>query len=71
VLIGDAFSFDNPQSLETQLEEAFDINQVEFNLLYSVYSIPNVILPLFGGYLIDRCGVRVNIVLFATLLVLG
>lgn len=30
-----------------------------FNLLYSVYSIPNVILPFFGGYFTDRWGARV------------
>jgi MFS family permease len=53
------------------MERIFEINQVEFNLLYSVYSIPNIILPLFGGYLIDNCGVRMNIMLFASLLVLG
>jgi hypothetical protein len=44
---------------------------MEFNVLYAVYSIPNIILPLFGGYLIDNCGVRINILIFSSLLVVG
>ena len=31
---------------------------VRFNLLYSLYSWPNVILPFFGGFLGDRFGSR-------------
>lgn len=40
-------------------------------MFYSIYSVPNIILPLVGGYLIDNCGVRMNIVLFSSLLILG
>lgn len=69
--MGDAFSFDNPQALETQLEQHFQISQMEFNMLYSVYSIPNVILPLVGGYLIDNCGIRINLFVFSLMLVAG
>ena len=28
-----------------------------FDLMYSVYSLPNIVLPLFGGLLVDRVGV--------------
>jgi MFS family permease len=44
---------------------------LEFNLLYSVYSFPNIILPFFGGYLVDFIGVRFGIILFSTLICLG
>jgi MFS family permease len=40
-------------------------------MLYSVYSYPNVILPLFGGVLIDKIGINFSIILFSTLLVIG
>jgi MFS family permease len=42
-----------------------------FNLLYSVYSWPNVILPFFGGYLSDKLGVRLMLVVFLLFITLG
>jgi MFS family permease len=38
--------------------------QFRYNLLYSVYSWPNVILPFFGGYLCDKLGTRLMLVIF-------
>jgi MFS family permease len=40
-------------------------------MLYSVYSFPNIILPFFGGILIDKLGVRVAILIFSTVLIAG
>jgi len=51
--------------------DKLNINAFEFNMLYSVYSFPNIILPLFGGYLIDYIGIRFSIILFSTLLTAG
>lgn len=30
--------------------------ELRFNLLYTVYSMPNVVLPLLGGFVVDRFG---------------
>ena len=30
----------------------------KYDLIYSIYSFPNILLPLFGGYIVDRIGVR-------------
>lgn len=30
--------------------------------MYSAYAFPNIVLPLFGGYIIDRFGVRVTLI---------
>jgi len=40
-------------------------------LLYTVYSIPNIILPLFGGMFLDRFGIRTGLVLFTFILTIG
>ena len=40
-------------------------------MLYSIYSLPNIILPFFGGIFIDRIGVRISIILFSSILLLG
>jgi MFS family permease len=35
-----------------------NLSSVQYNLLYSVYSMPNMILPLMGGLLMDKIGYR-------------
>lgn len=40
-------------------------------MLYSVYSYPNIILPLIGGILIDKIGINFSIIMFSLLLVVG
>jgi MFS family permease len=50
---------------------ALDTFNNDFNLLYSVYSWPNVLLPFFGGFLADKLGVRYMGVLFMGLITIG
>ena len=45
-----AYSFDNPAALKTSLEEYVGLTETQYNLLYTVYSIPNIILPFFGTW---------------------
>ncbi len=35
----------------------------DLNLMYSVYSFPNIVLPLFGGLLISKFGARIMVVI--------
>ena len=44
---------------------------VNFNLLYSVYSIPNIFLPFFGGAIVDKLGPHNAAFIFATLTLIG
>lgn len=71
-LLGSYFCYDNPNALSNQLNKhVTNNNDIKYNMLYSVYSYPNVILPLFGGILIDKIGINFSIFLFSTLLVIG
>lgn len=69
VMTGVYYSLDTPAALHAQLQEMFeqeDSNfEFHFNLLYSVYSLPNVVLPFAGGYFVDRTGAAVCLTLFA------
>ena len=47
------------------------LSELEYQLLYALYSFPNIILPLFGGFLIDRLGKRQGIILFAFIITVG
>jgi nitrate/nitrite transporter NarK len=48
-----------------------DANNVKYNLLYTVYSIPNIILPFFGGYFVDILGTNTTLFTFLTLITIG
>ena len=70
VTLGSYYCYDNPSSLHDQIEEYFSVTpyaphfEVYFQLLYTVYSIPNCILPILGGLLSDRVGNRLMLVVF-------
>jgi len=56
-MFGDFYVFDIPQTLEIQLENRLKINSLYFNMLYSVTSLPNIILPFFTGLFIGYIGI--------------
>lgn len=78
-LFGQYYAFDNPSALNEQLkEEMMERTQItaegyayHFNLLYSVYSLPNIVLPLVLGMAVDRCGYRVLICVLSLLVGIG
>lgn len=47
------------------------LSDLQYNSLYSIYSFPNVVLPLVGGLIIDKMGVRVGTFVFSSILILG
>ena len=65
------FCYDNPAAVETYIESEFDKTPSEYGFLYSVYAIPNTILPLVGGFLLDKMGVRFCLIIFSLTLCLG
>lgn len=62
---------DNPAALKSKLEKELDMNSIQFNLLYSVYSFPNIILAFFGGALVDRFGTNITLISFVTIITIG
>ena len=70
-LLGSYYCYDIPGVLETQIESDFDVPATKSSLLYTVYSIPNMVLPLFGGILLDSLGIRIGVLLFTSVLTLG
>jgi MFS family permease len=74
MMIGNYYSYDNPAALKSQMQSYFG-NPSDFetlySLLYTVYSVPNVFLPFFGGYFVDRLGVCICLIIFTTLITAG
>ncbi|KAF9133851.1 hypothetical protein BGW39_008762 [Mortierella sp. 14UC] len=75
LLFGNYYCYDIPAALNVQLGEwlgdDYATHQYHINLLYSVYSLPNIILPLLGGYLIDRLSASRMLVLFSLCICAG
>ena len=70
-MLGNNFCYDNPGPLETQLEHQFGIGSARYAMLYTIYSLPNMVLPVLGGMLLDYMGIRIGLILFCAILTLG
>jgi MFS family permease len=80
-MVGNYYCYDIPASLHKQLQDYLPRNttsmpkysnfELLFSLLYTVYSVPNMVLPFFGGFLVDRFGIRICFLRFVFLILLG
>jgi hypothetical protein len=69
---GSYFCFDNPGALQNQIKNDMAVSTFMFSTLYSWYSVPNVVLPLIGGVLMDSVlGLRLGTIVWATFIMLG
>ncbi len=69
--LGGYYCTDAISPLQTPIMELFKIDAAQFNVIFSAYSTPNIIMPLLGGFIIDKLGVRIGLSLFALLVCLG
>ncbi|KAJ3060584.1 hypothetical protein HK102_009433, partial [Quaeritorhiza haematococci] len=62
LLFGNYYAYDLPAALniplQTHLNETDATYEYQINIFYSVYSIPNVILPFITGWLVDVFGTK-------------
>lgn len=74
---GSYYSFDTPSALHNQMRFYYHkyYNEIEFeyyfSLIYSLYSLPNTILPLIGGKLVDIYGNNFILLLFSSFIFIG
>ncbi len=57
MMVGLYYATDIPAALYTQIKDHMDNPDdyaINFSLLYTLYSSPNLIIPFFGGFLVDR-----------------
>lgn len=73
-MMGVYYSIDIPSALHQQLKDYMPANsdfEYDFNLLYTLYSFPNIILPFFGGNLVDRFSASICLIVFFIFTFLG
>ncbi|PJF17978.1 hypothetical protein PSACC_02262 [Paramicrosporidium saccamoebae] len=77
IMFGNYYAFDNPSALNRPLRGLLAppgdevLFQDRLSLLYSLYSVPNVVLPFFVGRLLDRLGSRAILLLLSFLVAAG
>ncbi len=75
MMLGSYYCFDIPSAIKTQIGDYMgtpaDQYEEYFALMYTLYAVPNVILPFFGGYFVDRFGVCPSCLVSTGLLALG
>ena len=70
-MFGNYYIYDSISPLADVLKTQLGFSDANIGLLNAIYSIPNVIMVLIGGLIIDRIGTRKSTFLFAMLCLLG
>eukprot|EP01104_Vermistella_antarctica_P003197 TRINITY_DN13362_c0_g1_i1.p1 TRINITY_DN13362_c0_g1~~TRINITY_DN13362_c0_g1_i1.p1 ORF type:complete len:531 (+),score=83.32 TRINITY_DN13362_c0_g1_i1:331-1923(+) len=71
VATGSYYAYDSLGPIEQELSEGLNLSPYDFTMLYSMYSLPNVIVPAFGGVFIDRVGTRVGLNVLLLIVLMG
>ncbi|KAF9138841.1 hypothetical protein BGX30_008669 [Mortierella sp. GBA39] len=75
VLFGNYYAFDNPAALNQPLQEYMGMSDDTYayflNILYTSYSLPNIVLPWLGGYASDIFGHRRLLILLSSIVAFG
>ena len=71
MLFGNYFAYDSVGAIETTLIQVFHTNRAAIGTMYTMYSVAAVFAVLIGGFLIDRAGVRLASLIFASIVVVG
>jgi len=70
-MFGNYYVYDCIAPLADVLSRQLGFSDSNIGLLQAIYSIPNVVMVLVGGYIVDRIGTRKAIFIFGTLCFLG
>jgi MFS family permease len=70
-MFGNYYVYDCIAPIADLLTQQLGFSDSNIGLLQAIYSIPNVVMVLIGGYIVDRIGTRKAIFIFGTLCFFG
>jgi MFS family permease len=70
-MLGNYYVYDCIAPIADLLTRQLGFSDSNIGLLQAIYSIPNVVMVLVGGYIVDRIGTRKAIFIFGTLCLFG
>src|SRR5579871_5096563 len=70
-MFGNYYVYDCIAPIADLLTKQLHFSDSNIGLLQAIYSIPNVVMVLVGGYVVDRIGTRKAIFIFGVLCLVG
>ncbi|MFA7228753.1 MAG: MFS transporter [Melioribacteraceae bacterium] len=70
-MFGNYYNYDSISPLADLLSKQLNFSDANIGLLQGIYSVPNVIMVLIGGIIIDKIGTRISTFIFTLLCLLG
>jgi MFS family permease len=70
-MFGNYYVYDSIAPIADLLSKQLGFSDSNIGLLQAIYSFPNIIMVLVGGYVVDRIGTRKSIFIFGTLCMIG
>ena len=70
-MFGNYYVYDCISPLADVLKAQLGFSDSDIGLLQAIYSFPNIIMVLVGGFIIDRLGTKRSTLIFAVLCLLG
>jgi MFS family permease len=70
-MFGNYYVYDSISPLADVLTEQLGFSDSDIGLLNAIYSIPNIIMVLIGGFIIDRIGTKKSTFIFGVVCFLG
>lgn len=71
VIFGSYYAYDAVSPIADYIISGMRISRAQYGLLFSYYSLPNFIMVLLGGILLDKIGIRKAGTLYAALCAIG
>eukprot|EP01084_Bolivina_argentea_P268308 455675_1 len=65
------YCWDNVVALQNEFQDIYHIDNIQYNLLYSVLTFPNIIMCVVSGILTDYIGVNFTVLLFFSMVAIG
>lgn len=70
-MFGNYYIYDSISPLADLLVKQLNFTDADIGLLQGIYSIPNIIMVLIGGFIIDRIGTKKASLIFSSLCLIG
>ncbi len=70
-MFGNYYIYDSISPLADVLTRQLGFSDSDIGLLNAIYSIPNIVMVLIGGIIIDRIGTKISTALFAFVCLIG
>jgi MFS family permease len=70
-MFGNYYAYDAVAPVADSLQKMLGFSDTQIGTLNAIYSLPNIVMVLVGGIIVDRFGTRLSTLIFATICLIG